>query len=110
MTAGHCRHSYVLTFAGYELVWLVLRAGVEPARPEGTQDFKSCASTNSATPAARKRLARRIWASPRAEEKGARAEVSKGIRERKRDDVSPDRGVVGTGHGIQACASDLAFK
>ena len=29
----------------------VPRAGLEPARPNGTQDFKSCASTNSAIPA-----------------------------------------------------------
>ena len=29
----------------------MLRAGIEPARPQGTQDFKSCASTYSATPA-----------------------------------------------------------
>ena len=27
------------------------RAGIEPARPAGAQDFKSCASTSSATPA-----------------------------------------------------------
>ncbi len=30
---------------------LVPRAGIEPARPCGAQDFKSCASTNFATPA-----------------------------------------------------------
>jgi hypothetical protein len=28
---------------------LVPGAGIEPARPQWTQDFKSCASTNSAT-------------------------------------------------------------
>ena len=88
----------------------MLRAGVEPARPDGTQDFKSCASTNSATPAARKRLARRIWASPRAEKKGARAEGSKGVGERKREDVSPDELGFGRVVVIHACASDLAFK
>lgn len=30
---------------------MVLGAGIEPARPQGTQDFKSCASTYSATQA-----------------------------------------------------------
>ncbi len=33
---------------------MVLRAGIEPARPQGTQDFKSCASTYSATQARKK--------------------------------------------------------
>lgn len=37
---------------------MVLRAGIEPARPQGTQDFKSCASTYSATQALSKRLTR----------------------------------------------------
>ncbi len=30
---------------------MVPEAGLEPARPLGTRDFKSLASTNSATPA-----------------------------------------------------------
>jgi hypothetical protein len=32
-------------------IFLVPEAGLEPARPLGTRDFKSLASTNSATPA-----------------------------------------------------------
>ena len=32
-------------------ILLVPEAGLEPARPLGTRDFKSLASTNSATPA-----------------------------------------------------------
>lgn len=34
-----------------ERMIVVPRAGLEPARPERTVDFKSTASTNSATPA-----------------------------------------------------------
>ena len=30
-------------------LFLVLRAGLEPARPQWSQDFKSCVSTNSTT-------------------------------------------------------------
>ena len=44
---------------------VVLRAGVEPARPQGTQDFKSCASTNSATPARVEKISMNTNSNPR---------------------------------------------
>ena len=34
-----------------QLIFLVPRAGIEPAHPQGARDFKSLASTNSATQA-----------------------------------------------------------